>query len=521
MKRKDILKQIESFDNRWFNEEQKEIALSIIKNTPDNLLKEVFDFIKFKRRTGFAFDSSPEIAKGRIITPNLIKNIGVEKNSNLLLIGDNYNALKLLSLTHKGIVDVIYIDPPYNTDSMKEDGNQSSKEMSGSSKFIYKDKFGRTGWLNMMNERLKMANELLSNDGVIFVSIDDSEQAYLKVLMDEIFGEENFVGNLPRRATSGGKADSKFIRSQTDYLLIYKKPELNEFDGITSNPENYKLNDDVYGKYYLREVVAPKGIRYSTSLDYDIEINDVNYSPFVGTGERYCWRWGRERFEKAIRLGIVEIKNNKPYQKVFYEYDFDKQNELSKMDRKIKIENLEYLDSKYSNTNAISVIKSIFGDRVFDYPKPTTLIKDLLKLVGYKKNAIVLDFFAGSGTTGHAVMELNREDGGSRSFILSTNNENNIGIDITAERLNRIITGESTNKEDFAWIKNNKPFQNEGVKVIELDDSTEIKLNISDEKIKEVTDAVLKGVKLLDEKYNPSKLDLYYDLSALNPLEEE
>ena len=147
-----------------------------------------------KRTVGFGFDYSPEIAKGRIVLLEEDKkrriNVGdeVTADENKLIIGDNYNALKSLLCTHKGKIDVIYIDPPYNTERASEEGNYSSKEKQGEGRFLYKDKFGRTGWLTMMKDRLHKAKDLLSEDGIIFVSIDDNQHAYLKILMDQIFG---------------------------------------------------------------------------------------------------------------------------------------------------------------------------------------------------------------------------------------------------------------------------------------------------------------------------------------------
>ncbi len=519
MKRQDYINKIKSFDNKWFNSDQKIIAINIIENTPEENISQVFDLLKFKKRVGFTFDSSPEIAQGRIIIPKLKETIGEGKNDNMLLIGDNYDALKVLQLTHEKKVDAIYIDPPYNTDKMKEDGNQSSKENNESSKFIYKDKFGREGWLNMINERLKLAKNLLKNDGVIFISIDDSEQAYLKVLMDEIFGEENFIANLPRRATSGGKGDAKYVRSQTDYILIYKMTDLENFEGINANIENYKSIDPEKGNYYLREIVAAKGIRYSKSLDYDIEIAGETFAPILGNGDRYCWRWGRERMEKAIELGIVEIKNGKLYQKAFFEYEFNSDNDLSKCERKIKIDNLHFLESKYSNTNGIKVIKEIFGDRKFDYPKPPILIKDLLKLIGNREDAVILDFFAGSGTTGQAVMEINREENKNWKFILATNNENNIAYDITSERFRRIIDGNSMNGDNIPWINKNEIFGEECLKVFDLDNETKINVTISEEDILQIQNEVTNNLQIISNEYKEKKLNLYYDLAALNPLE--
>jgi site-specific DNA-adenine methylase len=149
-KKEKLIKQIQDFDNKYFNEDQKEIAINILKNAPENEVQVYADFIFMKRRTGFAFDYAPEMARGRIITLREDKNKrinvtdDINKDENKLIIGDNYNALKALLITHKNSIDIIYIDPPYNTESAKSDGNDSYKS-TNSSKFIYKDKFGRCG----------------------------------------------------------------------------------------------------------------------------------------------------------------------------------------------------------------------------------------------------------------------------------------------------------------------------------------------------------------------------------------
>ena len=257
MNKRDILiDQMKQFDNKYFNEDQKTIAINILKNAPEQEVQAYADFLFNKRRTGFSFDYSPEIAKGRLITLREDKDrrINVDDNitedENKLIIGDNYNALKALLITHKEKIDVIYIDPPYNTESAKNDGNNDSYKEGESSKFIYKDKFGRTGWLNMMKDRLTLAKDLLKDDGVIFVSIDDSEQAYLKVLMDEIFGESNFVSSLAVELTKTQGMKVKSAKNGSivkghEYILIYSKRE----SAIVKNVL-YDNNEDLFDTHY-------------------------------------------------------------------------------------------------------------------------------------------------------------------------------------------------------------------------------------------------------------------------------
>ncbi|MGL4617428.1 MAG: DNA methyltransferase [Mycoplasmoidaceae bacterium] len=259
MGKKDILiEQIKKFDDKYFNEDQKKIAVNILENCPEKEAQSYADFLFNKRKTGFAFDYSPEIARGRIITLREDKGrrINVDDNilsdENKLIIGDNYNALKSLQITHKEKIDVIYIDPPYNTEKAKNEGNNDSYKDGSPSKFYYKDKFGRTGWLTMMKDRLTLAKELLKDDGIIFISIDDTEQAYLKILMDEIFGEENFIANLiidKRNAQN----DAKKFEKNHEYILTYQKSDNFKINVLYENNPNL-------GKTYSLTIGATGGV---------------------------------------------------------------------------------------------------------------------------------------------------------------------------------------------------------------------------------------------------------------------
>lgn len=459
-----------------------------------------------KRRTGFAFDYSPEIAKGRIITlkEDVEKrvNVGdaVSEWENKLIIGDNFNAIKSLLVTHKGKFDAIYIDPPYNTEKTKEDGNQSAKE-GESAKFIYKDKFGRTGWLTFLKDRLSLAKELLKQQGVIFISIDDSEQAYLKVLMDDIFGEENFISNVYWRSRSSQNYSDKHISNVGEYVIIYAKDKssLAEFNKDKSNPTDYKnLDNDPRGPWtssgIIRDdgrkkytVVSPSGKKMTEAWLYTEE----NFKNFDDEGR--IW-WGKNGDGIPRKKSYLNEWNGNPY--------------------------ISAIIQKGITTEAgTNVLKQIFGTPVFDFPKPPSLIKMLINLID-NPDALILDFFAGSGTTGQAVMELNSEDNGRRRFVLCTNNESNIAEEITFERLHRIIKGTTwKGNEKVEWANKNKIFDNQKLRVISIDDKVKISLDtdVSDD----VYESVKRGLQLLDPKYNKKDLNLFYDLAALNPLEEE
>ncbi len=478
-----LIKQIKGFESRYFNDDQKEIAIKIIENCPEEEAKEYFSYITYKRKVGFAFDSSPEIAKGRIITPKVINDKSInlnQKTDNHLLVGDNYNALKVLNVTHKGMIDVIYIDPPYNTESALKDGNQSSK--SGKSKnFMYKDKYGRTGWLNMMNARLLLAKELLSEEGVIYVSIDDNEQAYLKVLMDEVFGEDRFVSTfIWRKKTSGARQKSIagrheyihcYTKSNNKEIFLVNKYENEDFDHFEEDGRGYNLENLQRGT--------------SSTKPYIIKDEEGNeYYPKEGS----TWRWSEAKLKKEWER--VVFANNNVYTKTY--------------EKGGKWPHTLLTDKKYgSSRSGRESLKSLIGDNDFSTVKPVNLIKFLISITP-NKDAIVLDFFAGSGTTAEATFELNNEDGGNRKVILATNNENNIAEEVTQKRLKTIIHNE---------------YKNESFSYIELDDSKIIENTIFD--IEKVENDVINGLKFINNKFDQRDIQLYYSLAALNPLEEE
>ncbi len=544
-KKDQLIKQIENFETKYFNDDQKTIAINILKNAAEGDEQAIADFIFMKRRTGFAFDYSPEIAKGRLITLKEDKkrriNVSdkIENNENKLIIGDNYNALKALLLTHKGKIDVIYIDPPYNTESAKKDGNQSSKQGT-SSKFDYKDKFGRGGWLNMMKNRLSLAKNLLSQDGLIFVSIDDHEQAYLKVLMDDIFGEQNFVTNINWYNKKEGRSLGNNLFSSTyEYILLYCKNKdmaltnyiveesQNELDKYIYqdsfgnykkgkplfNDDPYKFNEKTRKNLAYRIWVSDKGeISLKEKKDF-IEI----HPPYIDN-LRGCWTWSKEKLKKDIQfLQVFKYKSS---------YMIFKKSYLNGDGKKLVSPKNSITYNYQDDSNVFNCrntgkkdLKQILNNSKFGTPKPVALIQWLFDR-SIHQDGLFLDFFAGSGTSAQAVLQLNREDNGNRRFIICTNNENNIATEVTYERLYRIIEGKSTiGKKDFVWLNKNKSYKNAKLRVINIDDSLKVDLetDINDK----IYDSCLKGLKLLDGNYNKKNLNLFYDLAALNPLENE
>ncbi len=545
-KKEQLINEIKNSKNKYFNEDQKIIAVEILKNAPEEEVQAYAHFIYGKRKTGFAFDYSPEIAQGKLITLREDKdkriNIDdkIDKDENKLIIGDNYNALKCLQITHKEKIDIIYIDPPYNTESMAKDGNSSWKENS-SKILMYKNKFGRGGYLNMMMDRLTIAKDLLANDGVIFVAIDDAEQAYLKVLMDDIFGEENFIANMPIRSQPNGRK-IRGVSRRHEYIITYRKSDSREAlyeknlkrkavpfirggdnsQAIERPLRFFPILVNNLNKLEMISDIDYKSIYNKESKQFDekkiIEINQ-KYSknflliwPMNSHDERRVWQREFSRTKKEIN------------QEIFF--DIDKKNIYSTQDEFPLLSTwLESSEYSYSHHGAriLNEIIPIKKDNIlyFRYPKSVSSIKHLLKSLKFEKqNVIILDFFAGSGTTGQAVMELNREDGANRNFILCTNNENNIADNTTYERLHRIIKGKGTNGEDdFIWLETNKPYKNEKLRVINIHDS--IKISVDENVDEKIYDDAKNGLKLLDSDYNKTKINLYYDLAALNPLEND
>lgn len=376
---------------------------------------------------------------------------------NFLIEGDNLASLKLLEKTHSGKIDVIYIDPPYNT------GNKDF--IYGDAYVMSEDSFRHSKYASFITKRLAIMRRLLSNEGYICISIDDNEQPNMRMLCDQIFGEDNFIACMARRTKSSGKT-TNHISANHDYLIIYAKNIVSVgMVGLPHIDEGFKYEDeyvDVRGKYKLNQTLDYDSLSYSASLDYPIEIDGEvfypgqNYEKYLdrknGNHQRadWAWRWSRELFEFGYNNGFIVVKRKSDgtariYTKTYLNASIQRAKngnyEIVINERKKPLSTLDFLDAEYSNDNAKKDLNRIFNQFAFDYPKPVSLPLRLLQIC-HTKQATVLDCFAGSGTTGHAVMKLNAEDGGNRKFILCTNNENNICRDVTYERIKRVIDKE-------------------------------------------------------------------------------
>jgi len=354
-----------------------------------------------------------------------------DKPTHILIEGDNYHALSVLNYTHAKSIDVIYIDPPYNT------GNNDFKY---NDKFVDReDSYRHSKWLSFMSKRLKFAKNLLKDTGVIFISIDDNEVAQLKLLCDEIFGALNFVGQLIWRKKEGGGQTDKYFATEHEYILVYQKTSSFQWlDKTISDDISSFHKKDKAGNYKLVKLEKwGSGARREDRPTMYFPIigpNNKNIFPIAPDGNEGRWRVGKITMDELIETDLIqwEKKNDRfiPYEKVYYKPEKNK---------RIKARSILY---ELANTgNGTNQLTEIFNSKdKFQNPKPLELIDFCLKHTS-KINSIILDFFAGSGTTGHAVLELNKEDGGNRQFILCTNNENNICTDVCYPRVKKVMEG--------------------------------------------------------------------------------
>lgn len=373
-------------------------------------------------------------------------------SENLYIEGDNLEVLKLLQETYLGKVKMIYIDPPYNTgnDFVYEDdfaqstedymGNSGQYDEEGNRMVTNTESNGRfhTDWLNMIYPRLKLAKDLLADDGVIFISIDDNEIENSLKVCSEVFGKENYLACFPRVTKKAGKTTDAIARNH-DYLLTYAKSSAVKLYLPSHTDDGFKFSDefiDTRGKYKLNQTLDYDSLQYSASLDYPITIKGKTFYPGQSY-EKYlerqkgnharadwAWRWSKELFEFGFKNGFIVIKDYESYSRI---YTKTYQNcrivkkgngfQLEYMERTKAISTLEFIENEYSNDNSKKNITQVFDAAVFDYSKPVELLRTITSYATSTSD-LVLDFFSGSATTAHAVMKLNAEDGGHRKFIM-------------------------------------------------------------------------------------------------------
>ena len=384
-----------------------------------------------------------EKSVGRDGTPGSID------TENIYIEGDNLDALKLLQETYLGMVKLIYIDPPYNTgsDFIYEDdfsletgeylGNSGQFDEEGNRLVQNTESNGRfhTDWLNMLYPRLRIAKDLLAEDGVIFISIDDNEVTNLSKICDEIFGSDNAIAVFPRLATKSGKTPLTFMISH-DYVLCYAKSRHDIFVGQAFEDDSYKYSDEYEserGRYNLKQPLDCNSISYSASLDYPITHEGTTYYPGTDydkylerqSGKHlpkdYAWRWSKELFQFGLENGWIVFQNGRIYTKGYLNATIEKQSNGSyavvKREKTRKMSTIDFISNDYSNDIAKKQLAAHKIPARFDFPKPVDLIRTLLATY-YDKDALTVDFFSGSATTAEAVIKQNLADGGSRRFIL-------------------------------------------------------------------------------------------------------
>lgn len=421
----------------------------------------LIELLKTHKKYGLVWEDKPEDVEERLrellpvlteVKERAIISEDSDAPNHILIEGDNLEALTALTYTHAGKIDVIYIDPPYNT---------------GNKDFVYndtfvdsEDSFRHSKWLSFMSRRLKIAHKLLSNNGVVFISIDDNEQSQLKLLCDEIFGERNFVTKCDWRKKTGAN-DAKDIATITESILVYANNREQTLqnsiwnrDESSRDMDRFKLQDEYVetrGRYYL-DTLDRGGLQYSDSLNYGITAPDGGIifpngrDTFVNDG--WIWKWSKEKVDWGIENGFLEFVKSKKSTGSKYTIKYKVyENVDNEGNIKVKVGRaFSNLILEPINQQGNAEMTSIFeGKSPFSNPKPMGLIRYLLKIVD-RPEITILDFFAGSGTTLHCVMQMNAEDGNNRKGILITNNENQICEQVTYVRTSRAIRGYTTPK---------------------------------------------------------------------------
>lgn len=486
-----------------------DFIVKLINNaeTTDEVIS-IMQLVTNYKPTGFHYDVRLEKSKGSTIK-YFKKNEDLSFSGNnenalthKLIVGDNYDALLNLLIQYKGKIDLIYIDPPYGKDKMGE-----------FAKTNYDNSITRDNLLSMLHPRLILAKQLLSEQGVIFCSCDDKNQAYFKCLFDEVFGEQNFIASNFVLDNLKGKANDNFITSVGSKLLVYAKNKSKSNEQGFNQVENI-FGDKIETKYkYEDENGFYTGITFKKTGQSKLR-KDRPYMFYpILQKDGKLFSITKEEFEKIYDKNLKTFNDRfiKSLQNKYHDYEFilptDKNNiylrwtsgfdtfvknmnntifyDNGVVKQKVRpksIEMMQYYASgtpktfmyKASYANGTDDLKSVLGDSQFDFPKSVSLLIDILKLYP-SSNCIILDFFAGSGTTGQAVMQLNREDGGNRQFILCTSNEitdinpNGVVLDVTSKRLKRVMTGKCyDDSTDFNWIKKNAPY-GDNLDVYEID----------------------------------------------------
>ena len=433
--------------------------VNTLEELTDKERSALLGLLREKKTYGLVWEDKPEVVEERLrdelpilteVPERAIISEDKDAPNHILIEGDNLEALATLAYTHEGKIDIIYIDPPYNT---------------GNNDFIYndsyvdkEDSYRHSKWLSFMSRRLRIAKKLLSDYGVIFISIDDNEQADLKILCDSIFMPSNFCGQFIWRKKSGGGQTDRYFVTEHEYILVYQAT--NKFCWkdiqIEKSRKNYKYQDEK-GSYNLIKLEKWGSSAHKEdrpSMYFPIKNPDgEDFYPVAPDGKAGRWRVGVKKMQTLIKDNLIEWKNGIPYEKDYY----------SETEVKTKTQKSRSILYNVGETgDGSNLLTNIFREKdVFQNPKPLSLIKEL---ISHNSANYILDFFSGSGTTLHATMQLNAEDGGNRQCILITNNENNICENITYKRNQLVINGytDLNNEEVPGLTKNNLRYYRTG-----------------------------------------------------------
>src|SRR3989338_4186551 len=438
-----------------------------------------------------------------------VKTASVGDNSqNLIVHGDNLEVLKALMPYYYGKIKCIYIDPPYNTGNegwVYNDRVNSPKIKQWLKKTVKLDDLTRHDkWLCMMYPRLKLLRDLLSEDGVIFISIDDNEHCNLRLILDEIFGEKNFLANISIQSNPRGRQSERFFATVHEFLLSFSKNidllSLKGKDLSVEQIKEYKYKDELgaYRLLGLRQRGAESLREDRPNMFFPIYVNVkgqisliqkkgfVEVLPKKSNGEEGRWMWSLDKVNRSLDLLVARLISKRN------EWDIFVKDYLFRSEGKGRIVKSKtiWIDKNINYQIGKQELGNLFGKKIFDYPKPVSLLSEVFGIVG-NKEAVYLDSFAGSGTTGHAVLDLNKKDGGSRKFIM-VEMEDAVAKDITADRVKRAIKKYDF-KDGFEYCELDKPLFNEHGQVEETCDFrqfatyiyfTETQTNIDLKKIK-------------------------------------
>lgn len=410
-----------------------------LKSDEINITKEGYE-LNFLGKSYARFQTSTETET--IISPLTDHNNKDEnKNSeNLYIIGDNLDALKHLLKSYSRKVKCIYIDPPYNTgsdgfvypDNFKFDSATLSNKMGideeEAERIIdMRGKSTHSAWLTFMYPRLVLARELLSDDGVIFISIDDNELANLKLICDEIFGEENMEGVNHLIVKTEGRRYGSFAKSHESFLVYSKNIDFSALNEISIPGKNFDFNDEL-GGFNIQDLRNQNARAFNSSnrpnLRYPFYINpdeetssdfltvsleksnlyNQEVFPITTNNIESVWRWGKIKSNNEI-YNLCARKSSEGYR------IFQKKRKLTETPKTI------WIDKNFLSNKGTKEVSDILGSSIFDFPKPLEFLYKILE-IGTMNNSLILDFFSGSATTAHAVMKLNAEDGGNRKYIL-------------------------------------------------------------------------------------------------------